>query len=122
MVKLTNVPTKVMGYWLVAGNGCGARCPSTDVSNGVDQICGPHYWKYGKRSMVTVPVGICSNTPLYDTKRSVSREKGWRVINEEIVWSDSGVMSCYMVFSETVCKIFLTWVSMNSEMLLQNLI
>ncbi len=65
-------------------------------------------------------LGISPNTPLYDTWSSVSREKGWGVIHVEMVWS--GVMCSWVMLIEVVNKIFLTWVPMNNEFLLCNLI
>ncbi len=64
-MKLNDVLTKVMDYWLVAGNVCVSRCPSTGISLRVCWVggqCVMYYWKYGQRSMITVPMVISSNT------------------------------------------------------------
>ncbi len=61
MVNLFYVLTKVWDYWLVAGIGCSARCPITDVSLRVNWLGGPcviHFWKWRIRSTVTP---YCSN-------------------------------------------------------------
>lgn len=66
MVKLTDVPTRVMSYWLLAGNRHGARCLSTDNGLLAYWVGGPfitYNWKYGQLSMVKVPLFISSNTP-----------------------------------------------------------
>ncbi len=67
IVRLTDVLTKMMGYWLGAGNGCSARCPITDMHLRVHQFgcqCVMYYWKYGQRSMVTISKGIIIPTIL----------------------------------------------------------
>ncbi len=120
------VLTKVMGYWLVTGNGCCARCPSTDIILKVCWLGGPcvmYYWEYRQRSLVTIHVDSSSNIiPLHDTWHSGSMKTDWGLINFEIVWSDLGVMRHWVVCSELVCKIFFSQVPINSEMLLNNLI
>ncbi len=65
MVELTDFLRKVMGYWLVAGNGYSTRRPSTDVSLRICWLGGPcvmYYWKYRQKSMGTTPIDDCSNT------------------------------------------------------------
>ncbi len=58
----------------------------------------------------TVPMGISSKIPLYDIWHSGSREIDWGVIHVEILQSDLGMMSGWMMFSEVVCKILSIWV------------
>ncbi len=43
------------------------------------------------------------------------------MIRVEIEWSDLGIMHDRVMFSEVVCKIFLTWVQMDSELFLATL-
>ncbi len=62
IVKLTEVLTKGIGYWIMAGNGCSVRCLSTDVCIMVHGLGGP-----GQRTMGTILIGISSNTPLLDS-------------------------------------------------------
>ncbi len=73
MMKLTDVPTKVIGYLLVAGNRCSAVCPSTTVILRVCWIGGPcvvYYWKYRQRSAVTILMGVSSETTFQVTKNN----------------------------------------------------
>ncbi len=46
--------------------------------------------EYRQRSMVTIPLGFSSNTPLHDTWSNFYREIGWGVIHVKIVWLDLG--------------------------------
>ncbi len=80
------------------------------------------YWKYRQRSIATIPLVICPNTPFLDTWSSGPKQIGWGVIQQEIVFSYSGFIHSQMMLSDLLCKIFLTGVSMNNKMLLCNLI
>ncbi len=41
IMNQTDVLTKIMGYWLLAGNGCSARCSCTYVSLRIHWPGGP---------------------------------------------------------------------------------
>ncbi len=58
---LTDFLRKVMGYWLVAGNGYSTRRPSTDVSLRICWLGGPcvmYYWKYRQKVWVLHPLMV----------------------------------------------------------------
>lgn len=61
---------------------------------------------------MTVDIG--SNTLLHDTWNSGCMELGWGVIHMEVLWSNFGMMCGWMILSEGVQKIFLTWLHRNS--------
>ncbi len=69
IVKPTDIQNKVMEYWLVAGNGCSARRPSTDITMCLMCHVLLDVWakKYGYYAH-----GVSSNTPLHDTRSSGS--------------------------------------------------
>ncbi len=105
MVTLNEIVTKVMGYFLVAGNGCSGRCQNTIVSFRVYWLGGPcvmYYWKYMQWSMDTIPMGIVLSHPQMSlgALSSDSRKICWGLIHVKMIWSDLGMMCSGMVFSE----------------------
>ncbi len=74
------------------------------------------------KEMVTVPMGVSSNTPSHGTWSSGSNKTGWGLIHVEIALSDIGLMFGRVMFVEVINKIFLNKVPINSELFLGNLI
>ncbi len=65
-----------------------------------------YYLKYRQRNMVTIPVGVSSNTLLHDSLSNGSRVIGWKVLQVEIVWSGLDVMCSQVWFSDIVFQNF----------------
>ncbi len=101
-MKITDVTNKAMRYCLVTGNGCSSSCKSTDITlmaHWLGVLCVMYYWMYEKKSTVTVPMGISSNTLMLCMNQSgnvivmvLKTCTTWPIIVLKIRWDNWNIM------------------------------